>query len=82
MDCEKFFNDYGVPGRNFTCHPSRVDPSIIVVNLNLDQVRRNLVYSLAIPIPCLIFSLIYIIVAYTYIYKERKQVFMNVNYAI
>ena len=59
---------------NFTCHPSRLDPHMVVVNLNLDQVRKHLVYSLAIPLPCLLFSLMYIIYAYNYIYGGRKQV--------
>ena len=55
---------------NFTCHQSRVDPSLAVVNLDLNKVRTNLFYSLAIPIPCLFFALIYIVVVYKFVYKE------------
>lgn len=37
------------------------------------QVRDDLFYSLAIPVPCLIVAIIYIVVAYFYIYSDPAQ---------
>merc|ERR1712038_1102931 len=74
VDCRIFFSDFGSPGTNFTCYPSRHDPSMVIIDLNLDQVKKSLVYSLAVPLPCLFLSLAYIVFAYQYLYAKRKQV--------
>ena len=47
---------------------------MVIIDLNLDQVKKSLVYSLAVPLPCLFLSLAYIVFAYQYLYAKRKQV--------
>ena len=74
VDCQSFFNNFGIPGTTFKCFPSRHDPTMVIIDLNLDQIRRSLVFSLAVPLPCLFLSLAYIVFAYQYLYAKRKQV--------
>ena len=38
------------------------------------QVTRELLYSLIIPLPCLFVSLLYIFIAYFYIYRDPPEV--------
>ncbi len=40
----------------------------------LFQVRRDLFYSLAIPIPCLLVSIGYVVIAYLFIYTDPPEV--------
>ena len=47
---------------------------MVVTRLDLDEVRKHLAFSLAIPIPCICVSLIYMVIAYHCIYKDRKKV--------
>ena len=69
VDCNKFLNTYGAQNTNFTCFVSRSDPELVIVNLDLQEVKRHLFYSLAVPFPCLFISLTYLVMAYKYIYN-------------
>ena len=40
----------------------------------LFQVTRELLYSLIIPLPCLFVSIVYILIAYFYIYRDPPEV--------
>ena len=51
---------------------------MVVTRLDLDEVREHLAFSLAIPIPCICVSLIYMVIAYHCIYKGRKEVCIEI----
>ena len=72
VDCNDFLKYYGGSGTNFTCFVSRLDPELVIIDLDLDLVREHLFYSLAVPIPCLLVSLAYLVLAYKFIYSEKK----------
>ena len=72
--CADFVTAYSSNGTEFTCYVSRVNPDLVIVNLDLGQVKDDLFYSLAIPVPCLIVSIVYIFVAYFYIYTDPPEV--------
>lgn len=71
--CEDFFANYSTNGSAFPCHPSRLDPSLILTRLNMTEVHQNLVYSLGVPIPCLVISVIYMSVAYNCFYHKKSK---------
>lgn len=73
MDCNTFIVNYGQNGTNYTCHVSRTDPNLVVVELDLQEVKSQLFYSLAVPIPCLMVAIFYLVIAYKFIYVEKKE---------
>uniref|UniRef100_A0A336LZL0 CSON006831 protein n=1 Tax=Culicoides sonorensis TaxID=179676 RepID=A0A336LZL0_CULSO len=60
-------------GTNFTCYYSRVDPSIVITDLNLYMNKVKLILAMAIPIPSFIISVIYLAVAYFVIFNENGE---------
>ena len=64
---------YGTEGINFTCYVSRLNPDLVVVDLDLQVVKNHLFYSLAVPIPCLFMAISYLVIAYKFIYNENKD---------
>lgn len=60
-------------GTNFTCYYSRVDPSIVITDLNLKMNKIKLILAMAIPIPSFIISVIYLAIAYFVIYNEDGE---------
>ncbi len=76
--CSSFISSYARNGSEFRCFVSRADPALVIVDLDLEQVRRDLFYSLAIPVPCLLVSIAYVVVAYLFIYTDPPEV--NIKY--
>ncbi|XP_039288651.1 protein tipE [Nilaparvata lugens] len=73
LNCSIFFKKYITEGTNFSCHYSRVDPGLVISDLDMWGVYMNLVYAMAIPIPSFIISVIYLTVAYFYIYSDDSE---------
>ncbi|RZF43545.1 hypothetical protein LSTR_LSTR012825 [Laodelphax striatellus] len=70
LNCSIFYKKYITEGTNFSCHYSRVDPGLVISDLDMWGVYMNLVLAMAIPIPSFIISVIYLTVAYFYIYAD------------
>ena len=73
VDCHNFLKIYGANGTNFTCFVARTNPELVIVNLDLHEVKSHLFYSLAVPFPCLFISLCYLVIAYKYIYNDKPE---------
>lgn len=73
LNCSKFFSMYREVGTNFSCYYSKVDPGLVISNLDMWQVYMNLVYAMAIPIPSFILSVIYLTFAYFIIYNDDEE---------
>ncbi|KAL1131688.1 hypothetical protein AAG570_011301 [Ranatra chinensis] len=73
LNCSVWTKKYVQEGSNFSCYYSRVDPRLVITDLDMWQVYLNLVYAMAIPIPSFIVSVIYLTVAYFYIYNEDPE---------
>ncbi len=58
----------------FTCYYSRANPKMAIIDLDLNSVYQDLFYSIAIPLPCLLISIVYMFVAYFYIYTDPQEV--------
>ena len=52
---------------------ARTNPELVIVNLDLHEVKSHLFYSLAVPFPCLFISLCYLVIAYKYIYNDKPE---------
>lgn len=72
LNCSIFYQQYANIGHNFSCYYSKVDPGIVISELDMWQVYMNLVYAMAIPIPSFIISVIYLTIAYFKIYNEDE----------
>ncbi|XP_011065113.1 PREDICTED: protein tipE [Acromyrmex echinatior] len=72
LNCSIFYRQYANIGQNFSCYYSKVDPGIVISDLDMWQVYMNLVYAMAIPIPSFIISVIYLTIAYFKIYNEDE----------
>ncbi|XP_034938601.1 protein tipE-like isoform X1 [Chelonus insularis] len=79
LNCSIFYRQYANIGQNFSCYYSKVDPSIVISDLDMWQVYMNLVYAMAIPIPSFIISVIYLTIAYFKIYNEDEEKLVNKN---
>lgn len=77
LNCSIFYRQYANIGQNFSCYYSKVDPGIVISDLDMRQVYMNLVYAMAIPIPSFIISVIYLTIAYFKIYNEDEEVLVG-----
>lgn len=73
LNCTIFFGKYKEIGTNYSCYYSKVDPGLVITDLDMWQNTLNLVYAMAIPIPSFIISVIYLTVAYFKIYNEDEE---------
>lgn len=73
LNCSIFYKKYLTVGTNYSCYYSRIDPGLVISDLNMWQVYMNLVYAMAIPIPSFIVSVIYLTIAYFYIYNDETE---------
>lgn len=71
LNCSIFIKKYRTMGSNFTCYFSWVDQKHVITDFELRQVYLNLVFSMAIPIPSFIISVVYLTFAYFVIYAEE-----------
>lgn len=73
LNCSVWNKKYKEVGTNFTCYYSRIDPSMVISDLDLWQNTLYLVLALAIPIPSFIISVIYLTFAYFKIYNDDEE---------
>lgn len=73
LNCTVFYGKYMPLGTNYTCYYSRVDPGLVITELDMWQNTLNLVYAMAIPIPSFIISVIYLTFAYFKIYNTEEE---------
>ncbi|XP_017842238.1 protein tipE [Drosophila busckii] len=73
LNCTIWLRRYTKIGIKFPCYYSKVDPSLVISDLDYWQNTLNLVYSMAIPIPSFIISVIYLTYAYFKIYNEDEE---------
>ncbi|XP_013165920.1 PREDICTED: protein tipE isoform X1 [Papilio xuthus] len=73
LNCTIFYGKYRPLGTNYTCYYSRVDPGLVITDLDMWQNTLNLVYAMAIPIPSFIISVIYLTFAYFKIYNTEEE---------
>ena len=48
--------------------------------IDLQEVKAHLFYSLAVPIPCLLIAIFYLVIAYKFIYNDDKD--KHVSYLV
>lgn len=73
LNCSIWLKQFIKEGTNFSCYYSKVDPGLVISDLDYWQNTLNLVYSMAIPIPSFIISVIYLTFAYFKIYNEDEE---------
>lgn len=73
LNCTVFHSKYKPIGNNYSCYYSRVDPGLVITELDMWQNTLNLVYAMAIPIPSFIISVIYLTFAYFKIYNQEEE---------
>ncbi|XP_028157952.1 protein tipE isoform X1 [Ostrinia nubilalis] len=73
LNCTIFYGKYRPIGTNYTCYYSRVDPGLVITELDMWQNTLNLVYAMAIPIPSFFISVIYLTFAYFKIYNTEEE---------
>lgn len=73
LNCSIWGKKYKEVGSNFSCYYSKVDPGLVISDLDMWQNTLNLVYAMAIPIPSFIISVIYLTFAYFKIYNEDEE---------
>lgn len=73
LNCSIFYKLYSKIGTNYSCYYSRIDPGLVITDLDMNRVYMNLVYATAIPIPSFIVSVIYLTIAYFYIYNDESE---------
>ena len=74
IDCKAFAERFGQEGTNFTCFFSQKEPDLVITELDYEEVHLILLYSTALPLPLFFISILYLIFAYLYIYREDTQV--------
>lgn len=73
LNCSIWTKKYKEIGSNFSCYYSKVDPGLVISDLDMWQNSLNLVLAMAIPIPSFIISIIYLTFAYFKIYNEDEE---------
>jgi hypothetical protein len=73
LNCTIWNKKYKAIGTNFSCYYSRIDPGLVISDLDMWQNTLNLIFATAIPIPSFIVSVIYLAFAYFVIYAEDEE---------
>lgn len=73
LNCTIWSKKYKTIGTNFSCYYSRVDPGLVISDLDLKQNTLNLIFATCIPIPSFIISVIYLTFAYFKIYNDDEE---------
>lgn len=73
LNCSIWTKKYKPIGTNYSCYYSRIDPGLVISDLDMHQNKLNLIYAMAIPIPSFIASVIYLTFAYFKIYNEDEE---------
>ena len=69
VECNNSFAPlYGVVGNNFSCYYSLVDPTLAITQLDIGEMRAQLIYCLTIPIFLFIVSCSFLMYAYCVLY--------------
>lgn len=73
LNCSVFQQRYFDVGAAFPCYYSRVEPWVVITELDLAKSTRQLVYSMVFPIPCFVVSVVYVALAYFCVYAGRSR---------
>jgi len=73
LNCTEFRNRYFEVGASYPCYYSRVEPWVVITELDLAKSTRQLVYSMVFPIPCFVVSVVYVALAYFCVYAGRHR---------
>ncbi|VVC34137.1 Na+ channel auxiliary subunit TipE [Cinara cedri] len=73
LNCSVFKNMYFDVGASYPCYYSRVEPWVVITELDLAKSIRQLIYSMVFPIPCFVVSVVYVTLAYFCIYAGRNR---------
>lgn len=73
LNCTVFQERYFVVGSTYPCYYSRVEPWIVITELDLSKSTRQLIFSVVFPIPCFIVSVVYVALAYFFVYAGHNQ---------
>lgn len=73
LNCTVFRNKYFEVGSSYPCYYSRVEPWVVITELDLAKSTRQLVYSMVFPIPCFVVSVVYVALAYFCVYAGRHR---------
>jgi len=71
--CDDFAENYGQAESTFTCYYSQISPSVVITELDLQEVSATLMYSITIPCSIFSVSIIYLILAYIHIYPRKAE---------
>ena len=74
VNCTTFVTLFSEIGTLFNCFVSRTEPELVISELDLTEVHRDLFYSLAVPVPCLALAFVYLLLAYKFIYNDDRNV--------
>ncbi|CAH1712202.1 unnamed protein product [Aphis gossypii] len=73
LNCTEFRLRYFEVGASYPCYYSRVEPWVVITELDLAKSTRQLVYSMVFPIPCFVVSVVYVALAYFCVYAGRHS---------
>ncbi|KAL5241613.1 hypothetical protein ACI65C_009023 [Semiaphis heraclei] len=73
LNCTTFRERYFEVGSSYPCYYSRVEPWVVITELDLAKSTRQLVYSMVFPIPCFVVSVVYVALAYFCVYAGRNS---------
>uniref|UniRef100_A0A2S2NYM8 Protein tipE n=1 Tax=Schizaphis graminum TaxID=13262 RepID=A0A2S2NYM8_SCHGA len=73
LNCTEFRVRYFEVGASYPCYYSRVEPWVVITELDLAKSTRQLVYSMVFPIPCFVVSVVYVALAYFCVYAGRHR---------
>ncbi|XP_050443352.1 protein tipE-like isoform X1 [Adelges cooleyi] len=73
LNCSAFHQKYFEVGSVYPCYYSREEPSVVITELDLAKSVKHLIYSIVFPIPCFVTSIVYVALAYFWVYAGQSQ---------
>lgn len=64
VNCSIFNKMYGDYGTVYPCYYSQLQPNLTITELNIDEIKENLVYAIVVPWGCFIASVLYLLITY------------------
>ncbi|XP_047740902.1 protein tipE isoform X2 [Hyalella azteca] len=74
VNCTEFNENYSTPGTIFPCYYSKLMPDLALTTLDLEKVKLDLIYAIAIPWSLFLVSILYLLITYAGMSKPDPKV--------
>ncbi|XP_042215880.1 protein tipE-like, partial [Homarus americanus] len=73
INCTLFNKNYSTPGRTFPCYYSKEQPLLVLTGVDIEGIKKDLIYAIIIPWGCFLVSVLYLLLTYAGMRKPDAE---------